>query len=225
MLAFGDVASGMYLWASHVGAKACVPGDLAYGAPPPTAPLELVPPPPSLPSHPPQYIDDTTPLSVVGMPYYDAPLLSVFASTHRSNVGRLPPQPPAEILARMNTTPGYFVGVASNPRRRFRRNMLPSRHGRKDSKELEIPKSLSEQERTASRTKSALRPVRALYLPSPPLALTHPTITSRAPLVSNERKRSRRRMTRPVSLCLNIIAKLRFAIAALGLKILTLGRP
>ncbi|KAK9704495.1 poly(A)-specific ribonuclease [Basidiobolus ranarum] len=91
-------------------------------------------------------VDDYSPLSSIGMPYYTEPLLSVWPSNLTFPVGKPAPSIEPEVLQNMKTID--FVGYAPNPRTRLR-NQIPPRAGR-DRKSSDTPKFRSEQEKDRS---------------------------------------------------------------------------
>ncbi|CAO3607066.1 unnamed protein product [Cunninghamella echinulata] len=87
-------------------------------------------------------VNNDTPLSAVGMPYYSDPLLSSWTGNTVYDVGYPTPQIDEEILKSMKTID--FVGYAPNPGN-IHRNQVPRR--KKQAHKKDIPKFRSEQER------------------------------------------------------------------------------
>ncbi|CAO3669082.1 unnamed protein product [Umbelopsis vinacea] len=84
-------------------------------------------------------MDDTSPLSLVGLPHYTEPLLSSWPSSMTFEVGLPPPQIEEEVLRNMKTID--FVGYAPNPGTR-RRNQVVKRTNHKNTN---APKFRSQQ--------------------------------------------------------------------------------
>ncbi|OZJ05811.1 hypothetical protein BZG36_00878 [Bifiguratus adelaidae] len=105
-----------------------------------SAPIEL----PDPPQPPPNVIvDDDTPLSAIGMPYYVEKLLSVWPPNMVFEVGQPPEELNPDILAKMKTVD--FVGYA--PYTSSKKRNQVSRTGKQVKKGLEVPKFRSEQAR------------------------------------------------------------------------------
>ncbi|GAB5593792.1 poly(A)-specific ribonuclease [Umbelopsis nana] len=84
-------------------------------------------------------MDDSSPLSLVGMPHYTEPLLSSWPANMTFEVGLPPPQIEEEVLRNMKTID--FVGYAPNPGTR-RRNQVVRRNNHKN---VNAPKFRSQQ--------------------------------------------------------------------------------
>lgn len=133
-LAFGDADGQLHLWTAHeTGDSAPTRGDGNLDLPPfngydgvkPDWPDPVAPPPPI------QW-DETTPLSVVGMPYYDAPLLSNFPAADYAPASSpfFNPAPPIpkSVLDTMRMVD--FVGRATlPPELKGKRNVVTARPG------------------------------------------------------------------------------------------------
>ncbi|KAJ3104577.1 poly(A)-specific ribonuclease [Phlyctochytrium planicorne] len=87
-------------------------------------------------------VNDETPLSIVGLPYFDRPLMSVLPPGIISVNGKPPPRIPPEILSQVKMMD--FVGYAQNPGT-FRRNQAVNIQSY--GKGVDEPKFRSEQER------------------------------------------------------------------------------
>ncbi|KAI8092976.1 ubiquitin carboxyl-terminal hydrolase-domain-containing protein [Halteromyces radiatus] len=87
-------------------------------------------------------VNNDTPLSAIGMPYYSEPLLSAWTSGAVYDVGYPTPPIDDEILKGIKTID--FVGYAPNPGN-IHRNQVPRR--KKQTLKKDIPKFRSEQER------------------------------------------------------------------------------
>ncbi|ORZ18884.1 ubiquitin carboxyl-terminal hydrolase-domain-containing protein [Absidia repens] len=87
-------------------------------------------------------MNNETPLSSIGMPYYTEPLLSAWTSGAVYDVGHPTPQIDDDILKSIKTID--FVGYAPNPGTTHR-NQVPRR--KKQAHKKDIPKFRSEQER------------------------------------------------------------------------------
>lgn len=122
-VAIGDSYGGLSIWLGDQGVVNTYSRETGY--------IDLDPSP--LP-----VINDDTPLSCVGLPYYTSPLLSVWSSHLRFPVGRVSPQIPQHIMEKIRMVD--FVGYAPNPRT-FKRNQVAS------ISQEEIPKFRSEQVR------------------------------------------------------------------------------
>ncbi|KAI8846356.1 ubiquitin carboxyl-terminal hydrolase-domain-containing protein [Chytridium lagenaria] len=88
-------------------------------------------------------VNEATPLSTVGMPYFDRPLLSVWPAYMLQAQSKPPPRIPADIASQVKLID--FVGYAQNPGT-FRRNQAFT-PAQKLSKSVNEPKFRSEQER------------------------------------------------------------------------------
>ena len=123
-LAFGDADGQVHLWTSN---------DISESLPPFNAYEGVKPEWPDNPAPPPAVTwDDTTPLSMVGMPYYAEPLLSNYpVSDYAKNSSPFfnPPEPiPNSVLSTMKMVD--FVGYATVPRElRGKRNVVTARPG------------------------------------------------------------------------------------------------
>ncbi|ORX88696.1 cysteine proteinase [Basidiobolus meristosporus CBS 931.73] len=128
-IGFGDASNIVHVWSDRD-----EPIASNY-----SRPLEL----PDPVEYPDVIVDEESPLSSVGMPYYTEPLLSVWPAHFTFEVGKPAPSIEPEVLQNMKTID--FVGYAPNPRTRLR-NQIPPRPGR-DRKSSDTPKFRSEQER------------------------------------------------------------------------------
>ncbi|RIA93213.1 ubiquitin carboxyl-terminal hydrolase-domain-containing protein [Glomus cerebriforme] len=140
MLAFGDSASCVHLWGDRKEAKIN-----AY-----SNPIEL----PAIPTPTPNItISEKSSLSLIGMPYYKEPLLSVWPSNMKFEVGNPPPKIDPDILRNMKMID--FVGYSPNPGNK-KRNQV-ERYSRKKHK-AGTPKFRSEKERELQSGKSLREP-------------------------------------------------------------------
>ncbi|RHZ79406.1 hypothetical protein Glove_146g43 [Diversispora epigaea] len=140
MLAFGDAANVVHIWGDRKNSKIN-----AF-----SHPSEL----PDVPAPKPNiYIGDNDPLSLVGLPYYCEPLLSVWPYGMTFEVGNPPPKIDPEIERNMKMLD--FVGYAPNPGNR-RRNLV-AQYLRKKQK-TEAPKFVSEKERELQTGKGSKEP-------------------------------------------------------------------
>lgn len=131
-LCFTDASGGVHLWSNKEEPRVNLFSH----------PLEMVSP---LPPPAPVKIGDETPLSVIGLPYYDEPLLSNWThQTGNAPASKVPPPIPLEVLATMKIIDG--VGYARNPGF-IKRNQ---QYARRQSDAKEFPKFRSEQERENS---------------------------------------------------------------------------
>ncbi|ORY23812.1 ubiquitin carboxyl-terminal hydrolase-domain-containing protein [Naematelia encephala] len=133
-LAFGDGDGQLHLWTTHeTGERAMTMDDGSLLLPPfngydgvkPEWP-DPVDPPPSI------NWSDETPLNLIGMPYYDEPLLSNFPPADYAPITSPffnPPEPiPPSVLSTMKMVD--FVGYASNPKElRGKRYVVTARPG------------------------------------------------------------------------------------------------
>ncbi|KAJ3219092.1 poly(A)-specific ribonuclease [Dinochytrium kinnereticum] len=87
--------------------------------------------------------NDLNPLSTVGLPYFDRPLLSVWPTYMLSSTGKPAPRIPPDILSQVKLID--FVGYAQNPGT-FRRNQAVT-NSQRPYKAVDEPKFRSEQER------------------------------------------------------------------------------
>ncbi|KAI8336757.1 ubiquitin carboxyl-terminal hydrolase-domain-containing protein [Chlamydoabsidia padenii] len=87
-------------------------------------------------------VNNDTPLSAIGMPYYTEPLLSSWTNRSVYDIGHPSPQIDDDILKSIKTID--FVGYAPNPGT-IHRNQIPRR--KKQAHKKDIPKFRSEQER------------------------------------------------------------------------------
>ncbi|CAJ0827215.1 6249_t:CDS:10 [Entrophospora sp. SA101] len=100
MLSFGDSASFIHLWCDREDSKINAFSN----------PIEL----PAVPTPPPNIdISENDSLSLIGIPYYREPLLSVWPSNMLFEVGQPPPKIDTDILNNMKMID--FVGYAPNP--------------------------------------------------------------------------------------------------------------
>ncbi|CAG8494661.1 13748_t:CDS:10 [Funneliformis mosseae] len=140
MLAFGDAASFVHLWEDRKDAKIN-----AY-----SNPIEL----PSMPATtPPITVGEKDSLSLIGMPYYKEPLLSVWPSNMIFEVGNPPPKIDPEILNNIKMID--FVGYSPNPGNKKRNQVV--RYSRKKHK-AGTPKFRSEKERELQSGKGSKEP-------------------------------------------------------------------
>ncbi|CAG8616504.1 10808_t:CDS:10, partial [Acaulospora morrowiae] len=129
MLAFGDAVSMIHLWSDRKSSKIN-----AY-----SNPVEL----PAVPDSTSKVVvGENDSLSLVGMPYYREPLLSVWPSSMVFEVGNPSPKIDPEILSSMKMID--FVGYAPNPG--YQRRNQVFRWSRKERKSG-APKFVSEKER------------------------------------------------------------------------------
>ncbi|KAI8801403.1 ubiquitin carboxyl-terminal hydrolase-domain-containing protein [Cladochytrium replicatum] len=131
VLSFGDSTGVVHLWTEKNDAK-INPYSRSSELPSPAAPVPNI------------RVTDDSPLSLIGMPYYNSPLLSGSWANLTFEVGRAPPRIPPEVLPNMKMI--QFVGYAPNPGN-FKRNqqLVHSHRSRKNSHFA--PKFRSEQER------------------------------------------------------------------------------
>ncbi|CAB4393897.1 unnamed protein product [Rhizophagus irregularis] len=139
MLAFGDAASFVHLWEDRKEAKIN-----AY-----SNPIEL----PTIQTPPNITTSERSSLSLIGMPYYKEPLLSVWPSNMRFEVGNPPPKIDPDILNNMKMID--FVGYSPNPGNMKRNQVV--RYSRKKHKDG-TPKFRSEKERELQSGKSSRGP-------------------------------------------------------------------
>ncbi|CAG8466414.1 17986_t:CDS:10 [Racocetra fulgida] len=141
MLAFGDSASIVHLWSDRKGSKIN-----AY-----SSNVEL----PAVPSPTPNvFIGENDPLSLIGMPYYREPLLSVWPSNMMFEVGNPPPKIDPDIMNNMKMID--FVGYAPNIGNKKRNQTV--RWSKKKHK-AGTPKFHSEKERELQSGKESKEPV------------------------------------------------------------------
>ncbi|KAJ3080721.1 poly(A)-specific ribonuclease [Quaeritorhiza haematococci] len=147
MLAFGDGSGIIYQWGSGHGSGAAtgaggkeeqIPSKINMYSRATELASAVVPPPPGV------RIGDDSPLSLIGMPYYTQPLLSVWPATLTFTTGRPPPKIPSEVMSNVKMID--FVGYAPNPGT-FRRNQILAMSLKKKRDEEDVPKFRSEQER------------------------------------------------------------------------------
>lgn len=127
-IVFGDGASCVHQFAENENFEIN-----PYSMPLPTP--DVVPPPNVT-------MNEDSPLSTVGMPYYTETLLSAWPGKAVFDAGYPSPQIDDEVLKNMKTVD--FVGYAPNPGN-IRRNQVPRR--RKLARDKDVPKFRSEQER------------------------------------------------------------------------------
>ncbi|CAG8580781.1 604_t:CDS:10 [Cetraspora pellucida] len=140
-LAFGDSASIVHLWSDRKGSKIN-----AY-----SGNVEL----PAVPSPAPNvFIGEDDPLSLIGMPYYREPLLSVWPSNMMFEVGNPPPKIDPDIMNNMKMID--FVGYAPNIGNKKRNQAV--RWSKKKNK-AGTPKFRSEKERELQSGKESKEPI------------------------------------------------------------------
>ncbi|RUS20975.1 hypothetical protein BC937DRAFT_93946 [Endogone sp. FLAS-F59071] len=128
-LVMGDAASWVFQFADRE-----EPSVNAY-----SAPLEM----PETQSMPNVFIEEESPLSLIGLPYYSEPLLSAWPANLVYDVGTPPPHLELDVTQQIKMID--FVGYAPNPGTRLR-NQIALR--KKKGKSMnEIPKFRSEQAR------------------------------------------------------------------------------
>ncbi|WVQ83826.1 PAB-dependent poly(A)-specific ribonuclease subunit PAN2 [Cryptococcus sp. DSM 104549] len=133
-LAFGDADGQLHVWTTHETGEGAVLDEHGGLALPPFSGYEGVKPEwPDVVDAPPAIAwEDTTPLNLIGMPYYSEPLLSEFPSklyaTPTSPLFNPPPTIPASIFNSMKMVD--FVGYATNPKdQRGKRYVLQASAG------------------------------------------------------------------------------------------------
>ena len=139
-LAFSDADGIVHLWnTAEYGEEARYPRFVE--------PIELPDPP-----EPPRQVNwsSDTPLSMVGMPYYDQPLLSIIPwanySSIYSPIGQPPKKPDPAMLATLKTVD--FVGYAVNPKTRKRNQAVLRGGSSQDAKrKMDVPLFRSERDR------------------------------------------------------------------------------
>lgn len=142
-LAFSDADGLLHLWnTAEYGEEARYPRFVE--------PIELPEPP-----EPPRQVNwsSDTPLSMVGMPHYDQPLLSILPwsnySSQYSPLGQPPRKLDPALLATLKTVD--FVGYAVNPKTSKRNQAAPRGDSSQDSKrKMDVPLFRSEKEREQS---------------------------------------------------------------------------
>ena len=138
LLLFGDSSGVVHMW-SEMDKDAEVN---LYSRPLEGASSHIYSPPPPLD------IDDDFPLNMVGMPYYDEPLLSNFPPSLLHRIGRPCPFIPPSVLKSVKTID--FVGYAPNPQpETFKRNQSYVISDIVKAQRPDVPKFRSEQEREA----------------------------------------------------------------------------
>ncbi|KAK8846644.1 PAB-dependent poly(A)-specific ribonuclease subunit PAN2 [Kwoniella newhampshirensis] len=133
-LAFGDADGQLHLWTTHETGENALLDDRGGLLLPPFNGYEGVKPgwPDVADPPPPISWDDTTPLNLIGMPYYNEPLLSNFPpNTYATPTSPFynPPAPiPSSVLSTVKMVD--FVGYATNPKElRGKRYVLTARPG------------------------------------------------------------------------------------------------
>ncbi|TPX70585.1 hypothetical protein SpCBS45565_g01672 [Spizellomyces sp. 'palustris'] len=131
MLACGDSSGVVSLWTEKPDCRVNLFSR-------PTEFADTPAPPPAV------EIEDKSPLSLIGMPYYTSELLSSWPAKVMFEAGQPAPKIPPEVLANVKMID--FVGYAPNPGT-FRRNqnLAMARKARKEM--LDVPKFRSEQDR------------------------------------------------------------------------------
>ncbi|ORX52131.1 hypothetical protein BCR36DRAFT_582638 [Piromyces finnis] len=129
VIAFGDASGIIHQWSDKE--KAMITFDPHQ--------TEIV-----SPINPPQVIiDDNSPLSLIGMPYYNDRLLSAWPSNMTFSIGRPPPKIPEDILASMKKID--FMGYSKNDSQYVRNQSYF--YTNPEIEDNEVPKFRSEQER------------------------------------------------------------------------------
>ncbi|WVQ97692.1 PAB-dependent poly(A)-specific ribonuclease subunit PAN2 [Kwoniella sp. CBS 9459] len=133
-LAFGDADGQMHLWTTHeTGENARLDDNGAMVLPPFNGYEGIKPEWPDQAELPPPIVwEDTTPLNLIGMPYYSEPLLSNFPpdtyAPATSPFFNPPPPIPPTVLNTMKMVD--FVGYATNPKElRGKRYVMTARPG------------------------------------------------------------------------------------------------
>ncbi|WWD21952.1 PAB-dependent poly(A)-specific ribonuclease subunit PAN2 [Kwoniella shandongensis] len=133
-LAFGDADGQLHLWTTHEVGENAVLDDRGGLVLPPFNGYEGIKPewPDAADAPPPIPWDDTTPLNLIGMPYYNEPLLSNFSpetyATSTSPFYNPPATIPNSVLSTVKMVD--FVGYATNPKElRGKRYVLTARPG------------------------------------------------------------------------------------------------